>query len=186
MMNAKSRHIFLSLLAFSGAVPGMAYEAMYERTPVGTIEVKTLPERIALETRTEGSYFAQDNGLFMRLFRYIDDNSIAMTVPVEAEPEPGAMRFFVGNRHQGTAPESTDVVEIVTLPARTVASIGMRGGYSQRNFKTGRKKVLRWLEEQTEWVADGEAYAVYWHGPFVPPWLKRSEVHLPLREMGTK
>lgn len=31
--------------------------------------------------------------------------------------------------------------------------------------------LKRWLKEWTEWVASGEVYAVYWHGPFVPRWL---------------
>lgn len=166
----------------------MGYEAVYERTPVDVVEVKELPERVALETRTERSYFAEDNGLFMRLFRYIDANEIAMTVPVEAEPEPGAMRFFVGRNHEGAAPESVEAVEVVAMPARTVASLGMRGGYSQRNFEKGRKVLEGWLADQSEWVAAGEAYAVYWHGPFVPRWLKRAEVHWPVRaaEAGLK
>ncbi len=158
----------------------MAYEAMYERTPVGTVEIKELPGRLALETRTDQSYFERDNGLFMRLFRYIEANEIAMTVPVEAEEKPGVMRFFVGGDH-GKTPSDSEQVQVVEMPARTVASLGMRGGYNHGNFEKGRTKLLRWLAEQSDWEAEGEPYVVYWHGPFVPRWMKRSEVHIPVR-----
>ena len=71
---------FLPTLLLAGSLS--AYEAMYEKTPVGEIKVITLPGRIALESKTEGPYFQTNNGLFRKLFRYISSNDIEMTVPV--------------------------------------------------------------------------------------------------------
>ena len=71
---------------------------MHEKTPVGKILVLNLPERTAMEASTEKSYFSEGNGLFRKLFRYINQNDISMTTPVEADIDPGKMRFFVGNK----------------------------------------------------------------------------------------
>lgn len=169
------------LLLVLTATPAMGYESMYKPTPVGEVEIKNLPSRLALETKEEGSYFDQENGLFRRLFRYISRNDVAMTVPVEAEIQPSVMRFFVGRKHRGTRPPSEALVSVVELPARQVLSIGLRGGYDRKQFEDGRKALEQWMSHQEDWVADGEAYAVYWNGPLVPAWFKRSEVHLPVR-----
>jgi hypothetical protein len=41
---------------------------------------------------------------------------------------------------------------------------------------------MQWLERHADqWEAAGEPYAVFWNSPFMPGFLKRSEVHQPLR-----
>ena len=86
---------FYIAIAFLGN-HSFAYESMHEKTPVGKIVVVDLPVRTALETSTDKSYFSENNGLFRKLFRYINQNDISMTTPVEADIKPGKMRFFVG------------------------------------------------------------------------------------------
>ncbi|MDA0990925.1 MAG: heme-binding protein, partial [Verrucomicrobia bacterium] len=75
----------------------MGYEAVYEKTPVNQIQVKVIPDARVMETGTMVSYFRRDNNLFRTLFRYIDEHGLSMTVPVEADMEPGRMRFFVAS-----------------------------------------------------------------------------------------
>ena len=70
---------------------------MHKKTPVGKIMIIDLPARTALEASTEKSYFSENNGLFRKLFKYINNNDISMTTPVEADIKPGKMRFFVGS-----------------------------------------------------------------------------------------
>ena len=41
----------------------------FEPTKPGTIEIKTIPAGVLLESTSEKSYFSQSNGLFMPLFR---------------------------------------------------------------------------------------------------------------------
>ena len=71
---------------------------MHEKTPVGKIILIELPERTALEETTDQAYFSENNGLFRKLFRYINQSDISMTTPVEADIKPGKMRFFVGSK----------------------------------------------------------------------------------------
>ncbi len=159
----------------------MAYDSAYAQTDAGKVELKNLPEQVAVEASGAGDYFGRNNDLFRRLFRYIDGNQIAMTVPVEAEIDSASMRFFVGPSQQSRMPRQWDGVARRTLPARTVVSAGVRGGYNRQNFLEGAARAESWLKQNPGWVRAGDPYAVYWNGPFVPGFLKRSEVHIPVR-----
>ena len=75
----------------------MAYEKAFEPTKPGIIELKELPSGRLLESKGDGSYFNSSNSLFGPLFRYIQKNDIAMTTPVEARMDPGAMYFWVSS-----------------------------------------------------------------------------------------
>ena len=158
----------------------IAYESMHDKTPVGKIVTIDLPERLALEAKTNGAYFDSDNGLFRKLFRYISNNDVSMTTPVEADVNPGKMRFFVGKKDASKNLQSNNSVDVITLPTRKVVSIGIRGGYSKKNFLENKKKLEIWLSENKKFTQNGDAYGVYWNGPFVPGFFKRSEVHIPI------
>jgi len=175
------RTLSISFLLFASLNPLTAYEAMHEKTPVGEIMALDLPKRVALEAKTSGPYFQSDNGLFRKLFRFISKNDISMTTPVEADINPGKMRFFVGNKDMAKQIASTQDVEVITLDARKVVSIGARGSYSMKRFEQNKEKLLQWVAKQTKYEVIGEAYAVYWDGPFVLGFFKRSEVHLPVK-----
>ena len=108
---------------------------MHDKTPVGKILVLELPERTAMEASTDKSYFSEDNGLFRKLFRYINQNDISMTTPVEADIDPGKMRFFVGNKDRSKKIQNSEQVKIVKIPPRKVVSIGIRGGYTEKKFE---------------------------------------------------
>ena len=164
----------------------MAYETMFEQTPVGEIKIVELPERIALEATSSGSYFKSDNGLFRKLFRYISTNEVAMTTPVEADIDPGKMRFFVGAKDQGKNISSTEDVEVRKIAPKKVLAIGVRGSYSKKKFMDNKQKLIQWLDKEKKYEVAGEAYAVYWDGPFVLGFFKRSEVHIPIKLRETK
>jgi len=158
-----------------------AYDSMHEKTPVGKIKVLDLPERTALEASSSGSYFQSNNGLFRKLFKFITTNDVSMTTPVEADIEPGKMRFFVGKKDKDKLLQSNDSVQVTKVPALKVISIGIRGGYSEKNFNSNKLKLETWLGENKKFIQDGPAYGVYWNGPFIPGFFKRSEVHIPIR-----
>jgi len=172
--------VLLFLLSYWFVQPAMAYENIYDRTPVGVIEIKTLPAAVSLETQTTGDYFSSDDALFMRLFRYIDHNDLSMTVPVEADTSPGAMRFFIGSAQIDSMPTDQESVHVRALPERSVVSAGLRGGYTKQLFNQGVNSLRAWLDSNPSWIPAGDPYVVYWNGPFVPGFLKRSEVHIPL------
>ena len=154
---------------------------MHEKTPVGEIKILELPVRIALEATSEDHYFAENNGLFRKLFGYISNHDLAMTTPVEADINPGKMRFFVGEDDLGKKFKTTKDVSVKVLPSMKVVSIGIRGSYSQERFNESRKKLTAWLANNKKFEQSGDAYGVYWNGPFVPGVFKRSEVHIPIQ-----
>jgi len=163
----------------------MAYEQAYPMTEPGVCEMKTLPAGVILRARTDGGYFRENNGLFRKLFTTIQRNQIPMTTPVEAGIQPGTMVFYLdpASSKRGDL-NLMDGVERKPVTERTVASIGIRGGYSRESFEKNQAKLRDWLKTQSDWEAAGEAYAVYWNSPFVIWFLKRSEVHLPVRKRG--
>ena len=169
-----------TLFVLTAGASAMAYESSYEPTPIGTVEVKQLPATIVMEAETPGDYFDRGNQSFMTLFRYIQSNQVSMTVPVEAEIKPGKMRFFVGRDITRELPSGKDGVTVRELPARQVASVGIRGSYSRENFDKGVAELNAWLVQHPEWIPTGDPYAVYWNSPFVPWFAKRSEIHIPV------
>jgi len=169
--------LFGLIIAF---LPIMSASEAFPPTPVGQIELKTLPAGTLLKTTGPKSYFEQSNGLFGPLFRYISSHDIAMTTPVEAQINPGAMYFWVGESERQKVAGNNGGVEVIAQPERLVASLGMRGGYTEENFNEAREQLKTWLQQRKDVEATGPAYAVYWHGPFRPWFTKRSEVHIPV------
>lgn len=175
------KHFYFSILllvAMCNQV--MAYEQAYPKTEVDQIEVKSLPLSRFIETTMDGQYFDESDGLFKRLFKYIKDNEVSMTIPVEGTIDNAMMRFYLGTDASDDL-DDTQTVDVVKLPARDVVSIGGRGSYSEANLKQGLLKLEQWLDNQEEWQVDGDAYGVYWNGPFTLWFLKRYEVHIPIK-----
>ena len=158
-----------------------AYESAFPKTDVDVIEIKTVPAATLLVAQSTDNYFDGNNDLFRPLFRYIQTHDIPMTIPVEADIEPGAMYFYVGSNHADRDLKATNAVNVIQLPERTVVSLGVRGSYNEKNFKEAQKALTDYLAKQDAWVQDGPARAVYWNGPFTIGLLKRSEVHIPVK-----
>ena len=180
------KFVQLTILALLLFQPMSAYESAFARTDVGTIEIKTIPAARLLASQSDKSYFESNNGLFRPLVRYIQANDIAMTTPVEAAIAPGTMYFYVGSDYADLELKDTDQVTIIELPERTVLSLGVRGGYSAKNFNNAQARLLTYLSEQDQWIATGPARAIYWNSPFMPGIFKRSEVHIPVTKSTTE
>jgi hypothetical protein len=162
----------------------MAYEKAFEPTKPGIIELKELPAGRLLESKAgDGSYFDSSNNLFGPLFRYIQQNDIAMTTPVEARMDPGAMYFWVSSAEEEKASSDATNVLVINVPRRTVVAHGSRGSYSQDNFDKAKIILLEWVENQADMEVVGAPFAVYWDGPFTPWFLKTFEVQV---EVGLK
>ena len=56
--------------------------------------------------------------------------------------------------------------------------MGIRGSYSRENYEEALTELRTWLAKRTDVKPIGEPYAVYWNSPFVPFFLKQSEVHI--------
>lgn len=176
---AKWSVITLAFTALVATLDAAAYEQAFSKTPVDVIEVRTLPASRLLATEANGEYFEHSDGLFKRLFKYISDNNIPMTVPVEGQLDRAEMRFYLGG-DVSPALDDTDSVRVVSVASRRVVSIGGKGSYAESNVRRLRERLQSWLEAQNEWRAAGDTYAVFWNGPFTPWFMKRFEVHIPL------
>lgn len=152
--------------------------------PVDQVIVKTYPAHRLARVRAEGG----GNGMFMKLFRHIERNEIAMTAPVEmswqqaAGKEPVAMAFLYAKPSLGAAgadPADPRVV-VEDIPAITVVSIGLRGGYDKATFDRGATQLESWLTEHPEWKAAGDLRTLAYNSPFVPGFAKYSEAQLPI------
>ncbi len=170
----------LLLAALATVSEAMATEQAFEMTPVGEVRILELAPARLLSTVADGTYFENSNRLFGRLFECIKSNDIAMTVPVEADLDHAAMRFHVGSESPDVLAD-TSSVQVVEVPARTVAGIGGRGAYSESNLSESLERLTRWLDGQADWRRAGDPYAVFWNGPFTPWFVKRFEVHIPVR-----
>lgn len=106
-------------------------EQAFKKTPAGSIEVKIIPESTVLVAETGGRYYGTRNDLFRRLFNYISENNVTMTVPVEARVDNAQMKFYVGSKDKIKDLKNQGNVQVVTVPQRTVVSIGMRGAYTE-------------------------------------------------------
>ena len=159
--------------------PGlMAYEQAFDPTRAGVTEIKELPAGRLLECKGDRSYFDSSNQLFRPLFNYIKKNEIAMTTPVEARMDPGAMYFWVSDDQADRATRSSGDVRVLDVPKRTVVARGGRGSYSRQNFEEVKASLLKWLEGRSDLQMIGEPFAVYWNGPFTPWFMKRFEVQV--------
>jgi len=161
----------------------MGYEKAYEKTPKDTVQIKQIPPSKILLTEGTGDYFTQENSLFRRLFSYIRKNDVAMTVPVEARIEQANMVFYVGRSDLGKEMKSNENVSVEDRPERLVAALGAGGSYTESNVTEAMVRLKAWLKGQHQYESAGEMYAVFWNSPFMPGFMKRFEVHVPVRRV---
>lgn len=178
------RRVLLSIIFFVTPHFIMAAPQAFPPTDVGVSELKTLPAGVLLKAQGNGNYFEQSDRLFRPLFNYISSHEIAMTTPVEAQIENAAMYFWVAASERAKVAGSSGGVDVVEIPERRVASRGARGVYSAANFAETREELLVWLRARADVVPAGAPYAVYWHGPFMPGFMKRFDVHVPVTPAG--
>ncbi|MEM9159067.1 MAG: heme-binding protein [Verrucomicrobiota bacterium] len=180
--------IFLILgILTVGILYSFAAGAAYEKTQPGVFEVKTLPAGKLLEAKMEeGAYFDSSNTLFRPLFRYISNNSISMTVPVEAKMDPGAMYFWVDPSEEEKAASDTSNVAVLEVPERVVASLGYRGRYTESNYMEVKAALVERLNNRDDLKMIGEPYCVFWNSPMMPGFLKTFEVQVEIEQIAAK
>ncbi len=92
------------------------------------------------------------------------------------------MKFYVGGADSAKNLPDRGEVKVVSLPERTVASIGIKGRVYTRQIREEQGKACSLAAGEPALPSAGAAYAVYWDAPFVPWFLKHSEVHIPVTE----
>ena len=146
---------------------------------VGAVIVKTYPtHRLARATVGKDS----DNAMFMKLFNHIKRNDIAMTSPVQMDGNRESMAFLYATPDLGAPgvdPKDPAVV-VEDIPETTVVSVALRGSYSKATAEKGIKQLREWLAGHPEWKEAGPPRTLGYNSPFVPSFLKYSEVQIPI------
>ena len=168
-------------------------------------EIRQYDSQIVAETYVEGALEDVGNEGFRRLYGYISgDNtkkeSISMTAPVgqEAESEKIAMTAPVGQEKRDdrwritflmpaeysleTLPEPTDPkVKVVQDPGRLMAAIRYSGTWSEEGYEEN-KALLEDYIQKRGLVKAGEAIWARYDPPFMPWFLRRNEVLIPIEQ----
>lgn len=162
-------------------------EGWPELTPIGDVQIREYPVyRAASVTRDDADGMGP---MFNTLFQHIKSNDIAMTAPVDmgyADGEQGAMSSMAFLYRTTALGEigSQGLVQVEDVLPATYASVGVRGGYSERNFQRGLGLVEAWLGTQDEWRSIGSPRYLGYNGPFTPVFWRYGEVQVPVQRVG--
>jgi hypothetical protein len=127
---------------------------------------------------------AEQDGSFMRLFRYIsgDNDSgrkIAMTTPVfmSREGQAGRMSFVVPRElaAEGTPTAIHPDIKVETMASGRFATIRFSGRRTPKALSAATRRLEGWIDEKG-WQKTGSALVAGYDPPFIPPPLRRNEV----------
>jgi effector-binding domain-containing protein len=173
----------------------------------GAFELREYAPHVVAETRVEAEFERAGNAAFQRLFRYISGNNvaqqkIAMTAPVtQSRSETGGEKIAMtapvtqvaaGNGYRvaftlpasytlETAPTPIDkTIEIRAVPAQLVASWRYSGRWTESNYREHEAKLRAAIAARNLEVA-GEPILARYNPPFMPSFLRRNEVLIPVK-----
>jgi len=171
---------------------------------VGAFELRQYEAKIVAETFVEGDFSKVGSTAFRRLFGYISGNNrteqkIAMTAPVtqEAVSQKIAMTTPVGQEKVGdkwritfvmpaqysmeTLPKPLDpAVTLREEPRRLMTANRYSGTWSKSRYMKREVQLRKWVEAQgLEQI--GEPIFARHNAPYVPWFLRRNEVLIPVR-----
>ena len=166
-------------------------------------ELRQYEPYIVAETLVRGSFRDVGNQGFSRLFRYIQGNnrkreSISMTAPVSQEQgsEKISMTAPVGQEKRDeewsitfrmpsaytmeTLPEPLDRrVQLRQREGQLIASFRYSGNWSEKRFEKKRALLQAHIAKRGLRPAGETVFARY-NPPFLPPFLRRNEVLIPV------
>ena len=173
----------------------------------GAFELREYAPYLLAETSVESGFMDAGNIAFGRLFRYISGansaqaeiamtapveqanprgEKIAMTAPVEQATAGGVYRvaFVVPRKYtRETVPRPTDArVSIREVPARRVAAWRYSGRWTEQNFREHERLLREALAARRLQPEPGDsAIIARYDAPFMPWFMRRNEVLIPLR-----
>jgi len=197
----------LVLLALGG-IDAVATEEVKYRVleSSGDFELRQYESSLGAETTVEGDFHEVGNEGFRRLFDYISGKnrkkqSIPMTAPVsqEASSEKIPMTAPVNQEKVGgawritflmpsaltmeTLPEPLDSrVKLVKIPGRLMAALNYSGTWSRERYEE-KEKRLKELIRQRGLKIEGEPVFARYNPPFMPWFLRRNEVLIPVGQV---
>lgn len=172
------------------------------------IELRQYDSHVLAETIIQGELEDAGNAAFEPLFNYISGNNttqtdIAMTAPVsqQATSEKIAMTAPVSQQKADNGwaisfmmPASLTLdalpkpnnakVKLRAVPERLIASIRYSGFWSEENYLEHKLALESWIQ-QSNYQVNGEAVWARYNAPFMPWFLRRNEVLIPVIETNT-
>jgi len=214
-MTPRSRAIgFVALLAGVFMPLSMAIEIPKYRVleQEGAYELREYSPYLLAETEVEAGFMNAGNIAFGRLFRYIsgansaqteiamtapveqrgrgEGEKIAMTAPVEQSRGEGVYRvgFVVPSKYtRDTVPKPLDPrVSIREVGARKVAVWRYSGRWTEENFREYEQQLRQiLLRKKMQAEAGDSAIIARYDAPFIPWFMRRNEVLIPLQTAPT-
>jgi hypothetical protein len=178
----------------------------------GAFELREYAPHVVAETRVEAEFESAGNAAFQRLFRYISGSNvaqqkIAMTAPVtQSRSEDGGEKIAMtapvtqvaagdGYRVAFTLPASYTLetaptpldktIEIRAVPAQLVASWRYSGRWTESNYREHEEKLREQTEKRGLTIA-GEPVLARYNPPFMPSFLRRNEVLIPVTRQAAR
>jgi hypothetical protein len=166
-------------------------------------EVRKYDPHVLAETLVDGDFAKAGNKAFNKLFDYISGNNlsrqkIAMTAPVaqEAESEKIDMTSPVGQQQVNgswavsfmmpatysleTLPQPKDPeVTLRQVPPRHIAAVRYSGFWSEKAYTRNQQELGAWIDKNGFRVIGEPIWARY-NPPFMPWFLRRNEVLVPI------
>lgn len=188
-----------------GAINVMAIEeAKYEVIKKDKrFEIRNYAPHILAETVVEGTLENAGNKAFQRLFNYISGgnrsrNKVAMTAPVSQQKSGKKIKMTApaGQQNAGeswavsfmmpdiytleTLPEPEDPkVTLRQVPARRVAAVRYSGFWNEKGYLRHKAELETWIQRMGLTVV-GDAIWARYNAPFVPWFLRRNEILIPI------
>ena len=168
-------------------------------------EIRDYASHILAETAVAGNLEDAGNEAFNRLFRYISGENrsgdkVAMTAPVSQEPrgekinmtapvgqqrvkESWVVSFMMPSSYTlETLPEPEDPkVTLRRVPARRIAAVRYSGFWSEKNYLQHKMELESWIHRMGLIIAGDPIWARY-NPPFMPWFLRRNEILIPIDE----
>ena len=158
-------------------------------------ELRRYAPYLVAETEVDADFMSAGNVAFGRLFRYISGanttrTEIAMTAPVEQARDGDTYRvaFVVPRKFtRETVPQPTDpTVRIREVPARTIAAWRYSGRWTEENFRGYEQELRAKIAALGLKPVPGDsAIIARYDAPFIPWFMRRNEVLIPLLEPPT-
>lgn len=150
----------------------------------GLVRIKKYPiVRIANVTAKSA-----DGSQFMTLFNHIKKQDIPMTAPVimgysdeqKSMKNTQNMGFLYRDTKQGKT-GNFQAVDVRDQPVATYVSVAVMGSYRSSKFEKEVTMLKQWLKENPQWQANGPPRVLGYNSPFMPFWMKYSEVQIPVK-----
>ena len=171
----------------------------------GVFELRAYPAILVAETVVEGERMEALETGFERLADYIFAKSrggekismtapvftdregakdrIAMTAPVLSDEAEGGWRtrFVMPAKYdRATLPPTPALISINEIPAREMAAVRFSGGSEDANLERQEMRLRDWMAE-CRFEAEGAPEYAFYNSPYIPPFLRRNEVLIPVR-----